>query len=48
LKQIPVVAVTVFAMKGDVVKIRDGGCDAYISKPISVTNFFETVEQFLT
>jgi two-component system cell cycle response regulator DivK len=48
LKQIPVVAVTAFAMKGDEEKIREGGCEAYIVKPISVTNFLETIEQFLT
>ena len=48
LKQIPVVAVTAFAMKGDEEKIREGGCEAYIVKPISVTNFLEMVEQFLT
>jgi len=48
LKQIPVVAVTAFAMKGDEEKIREGSCEAYIAKPISVTNFLETVEQFLT
>ena len=47
LKQIPVVAVTAFAMKGDEEKIREGGCEAYIAKPISVANFLETVEQFL-
>ena len=48
LKQIPIVAVTAFAMKGDEEKIREGGREAYIAKPISVTNFLETVEQFLT
>ena len=47
LKQIPVIAVTAFAMKGDEEKIRKCGCEAYIAKPISVTNFLETVEQFL-
>ncbi len=47
LKSIPVVAVTAFAMKGDEEKIRDGGCEAYIAKPISVTNFLETVQRFL-
>ena len=36
LRQIPVIAVTAFAMKGDEEKIREGGCEAYISKPISV------------
>ena len=47
LKQIPVIAVTAFAMKGDEEKIREGGCEAYVAKPISVTNFLETVEQLL-
>jgi two-component system cell cycle response regulator DivK len=47
LKQIPVIAVTAFAMKGDEEKIRQGGCEAYISKPISVMKFLETVRKFL-
>ncbi len=47
LKSIPVIAVTAFAMKGDEEKIREGGCEAYIAKPISVTNFLETVRKFL-
>ena len=47
LKAIPVIAVTAFAMKGDEEKIREGGCEAYISKPISVVTFLETVEKFL-
>ena len=47
LKSIPVVAVTAFAMKGDEEKIREGGCEAYIAKPISVANFLETVGRFL-
>jgi len=47
LKSIPVIAVTAFAMKGDEEKIREGGCEAYIAKPISVANFIQTVQQFL-
>jgi two-component system cell cycle response regulator DivK len=47
LKHIPVIAVTAFAMKGDEEKIREGGCEAYIAKPISVSHFLETVQQFL-
>jgi two-component system cell cycle response regulator DivK len=35
-------------MKGDEEKIREGGCEAYIAKPISVTNFLKTVQQFLS
>ena len=47
LKAIPVVAVTAFAMKGDEERIREGGCEAYLSKPISVGKFIETVRHFL-
>ena len=48
LRSIPVIAVTAFAMKGDEEKIRDGGCEAYIAKPISVSSFLRTVERFLS
>ena len=48
LRSIPVIAVTAFAMKGDEEKIRDGGCEAYIAKPISVASFLKTVERFLS
>jgi two-component system cell cycle response regulator DivK len=47
LKKIPVIAVTAFAMKGDEQKIREGGCEDYISKPISVTGFIETIQKYL-
>lgn len=47
LKTIPVIAVTAFAMKGDEQKIREGGCEDYISKPISVTHFMEVVQKHL-
>lgn len=47
LKAIPVIAVTAFAMKGDEERIREGGCEAYLSKPISVGKFLETVRHFL-
>jgi two-component system cell cycle response regulator DivK len=47
LRTIPVIAVTAFAMKGDEEKIRNGGCEAYIAKPISVASFLGTVERFL-
>ena len=48
LKSIPVIAVTAFAMKGDEEKIREGGCEAYVAKPISVENFLNTVKEFLS
>lgn len=48
LKNIPVVAVTAFAMKGDEEKIREGGCDGYIAKPISVSSFLDVVSKFMS
>ena len=47
LASIPVIAVTAFAMKGDEERIREGGCEAYISKPISVGKFLETVRAYV-
>ena len=45
-RAIPVIAITAFAMKGDEEKIRQGGCEAYLSKPISVVKFLETVRNY--
>ena len=47
LQSIPVIAVTAFAMKGDEEKIREGGCEDYISKPISVVQFLEVINKYL-
>jgi len=47
LSAIPVIAVTAFAMKGDEEKIRQGGCEDYISKPISVAKFLSIVREYL-
>ena len=47
LRAIPVIAVTAFAMKGDEERIRQGGCEGYLSKPISVASFISTVKSFV-
>jgi two-component system cell cycle response regulator DivK len=47
LAHIPVVAVTAFAMKGDEERIREGGCEAYVAKPIAVAPFLETIRRLL-
>jgi two-component system, cell cycle response regulator DivK len=47
LRGIPVIAITAFAMRGDEERIREGGCEAYLSKPISVAKFLETVRTYL-
>lgn len=47
LADIPIIAVTAFAMKGDEERIRQGGCEDYIAKPISVASFLEKVKRYL-
>jgi two-component system cell cycle response regulator DivK len=46
-RRIPIVAVTAFAMGWHEHEALDSGCDAYISKPISILGFLNTVESFL-
>lgn len=48
IADIPIIAVTAFAMKDDEEKILRAGCEAYISKPISIVSFLETIKKFLT
>lgn len=47
ISAIPIIAVTAFAMKDDEEKILSAGCEAYISKPISIVPFLNTVRRFL-
>ncbi|HJP22157.1 MAG: response regulator [Alphaproteobacteria bacterium] len=47
LKSIPIIAVTAFAMKGDEDRIREGGCEAYIAKPIRIDELVATVQKFI-
>ena len=42
-----IIAVTAFAMPGDLERILAGGLDGYISKPISVPNFLDTIDKAL-
>lgn len=45
--KIPIIAVTAFAMKHDEVKIMQSGCDMYLSKPVSINQFFDAVSKYL-
>ena len=47
LAHIPVVAVTAYAMKGDEARMREGGCEAYLAKPISVASFLDTIRRLI-
>ena len=47
-REIPVIAVTAFAMAGDERRALDSGCDGYIAKPIMLREFLATIEEFLS
>jgi len=47
LRQVPVVAVTSYAMPGDQEKAIASGCCGYISKPIDTRHFVEYIGQFV-
>lgn len=46
-RDIVIVALTAYAMKGDEQKARDAGCDGYIPKPIETRTFINTMSRFL-
>jgi len=47
LCDVPIMAVTAYSAQGDDERIRAAGARAYVSKPISVLRFAETVDQLL-
>lgn len=46
-RDIPVIAVTAFAMAGDEKRALDHGCDAYVAKPIVLRDFLNLVAGFI-
>ena len=46
-RDIPVVALTALAMKGDEERIRGAGCDGYIAKPLAYRDFLATISWHL-
>ena len=44
---IPVIAVTSYALSGDEAKTRAAGCDGYVAKPYSPRQMLATIRSFL-
>ncbi len=47
LAHIPVLAVTAFAMRADEQRVRDAGCEGYLSKPIQMRSFLRAVDELI-
>ena len=47
LRQVPIMAVTAYSASGDEERTRAAGATAYVSKPISVAKFAQTVDSLL-
>ncbi len=47
-RDIPVIATTAYALRGDEEKIRASGCDGYMAKPIAISEFLDLVRSFMT
>ena len=47
LADVPIIALTAYAMKGDQQKFLDAGCNGYVSKPINTREFPQIIESYL-
>jgi two-component system cell cycle response regulator DivK len=45
---IPIIATTAFATRGDEEIIMASGCDAYMAKPIAISQFLELIDSFMS
>ncbi|HJK86627.1 MAG TPA: response regulator [Candidatus Megaira endosymbiont of Nemacystus decipiens] len=46
-KDIPIIAISAFAMKQDEITISSSGCDLYLAKPVAIADFFQAIDRFL-
>jgi len=48
LRQIPIIAVTSYALSGDEAKARAAGCDGYVTKPYSPRQLLAKIREYLS
>lgn len=46
-REIPIIATSAYALRGDEATIRASGCDGYMAKPIAISDFLELVESLM-
>jgi two-component system, cell cycle response regulator DivK len=46
-RDIPVIAVTAYAMKGDAARAQAAGCDGYVAKPIDTRTLPQVLAEYL-
>jgi two-component system, cell cycle response regulator DivK len=47
LAQVPIIAVTSYALSGDEAKARDAGCNGYVAKPFTPRELLAKIREFL-
>ncbi|MEI7501528.1 MAG: response regulator, partial [Bacteroidota bacterium] len=45
-KNLPIIALTAYAMNGDETRAYMAGCDAYLAKPVNRESLFEKLKQY--
>jgi CheY-like chemotaxis protein len=48
LKDVAIVAMTAYVMRGDEARAREAGCDGYLAKPIDPETFVASVENYIS
>jgi len=47
IANLPIIAITAYALRGDAEKALDAGCDVFMAKPISIRELWAQVEGFM-
>ncbi len=47
-RQVPIIAVTAFAMKEDETRAIQAGCDSFITKPVNIKDLIKEIERWIS